>query len=51
MSRVDGPIFEFACHEGNYGLRNTLQGARVAEQDEALQRRRASDEDKTIFCD
>jgi hypothetical protein len=35
MSRVSGPIFEFACHEGNYGLRNTLQGARVAEQDEA----------------
>ena len=35
MSRVTGPIFEFACHEGNYGLRNTLQGARVAEQDEA----------------
>jgi hypothetical protein len=35
MSRVSGPIFEFACHEGNYGLRNTLQGARVADQDEA----------------
>jgi hypothetical protein len=35
MSRVTGPIFEFACHEGNYGLRNTLQGARVAEQDAA----------------
>jgi hypothetical protein len=31
-SRVDGPIYEFACNEGNYGLRNTLRGARVAEQ-------------------
>jgi hypothetical protein len=35
MSKVKGPIFEFACHEANYGLRNTLRGARVAEQDEA----------------
>jgi len=34
-SRVDGPIYEFACHEGNYGLRNTLHGARVAEEDAA----------------
>ena len=37
MSRVDGPIYEFACHEGNYGLRNTLRGARVAEQEAAKQ--------------
>jgi hypothetical protein len=34
-SRVEGPIYEFACHEGNYGLRNTLRGARVAEQEAA----------------
>jgi len=38
MSRVDGPIYEFACHEANYGLRNTLRGARVAEQDEAAKK-------------
>ena len=24
-------IYEYACHEGNYGLANTLRGARVAE--------------------
>ncbi len=24
-------IYEYACHEGNYGLRNTLSGARVSE--------------------
>jgi hypothetical protein len=24
MRRVDGPIYEFACHEGNYGLANIL---------------------------
>jgi hypothetical protein len=32
MSKVPGPIYEFACHEGNYGLANTLSGARVAEK-------------------
>jgi hypothetical protein len=38
MSRVEGPIYEFACHEGNYGLRNTLHGARVAEEDAAAKK-------------
>jgi hypothetical protein len=27
-----GPIFEHACHEGNYGLANILAGARVEER-------------------
>ncbi len=27
-----GPIYEFGCHEGNYGLANTLRGARAAER-------------------
>jgi hypothetical protein len=27
-----GPLFEHACHEGNYGLYNTLAGARVEEK-------------------
>jgi hypothetical protein len=34
-SRTEGPIYEFACHEANYGLRNTMHGARVAEEDAA----------------
>jgi hypothetical protein len=38
MARVKGPIFEFACHEANYGLRNTLNGARVAEQEAAAKK-------------
>ena len=25
------PMFEYACHEGNYGLFNMLKGARVGE--------------------
>jgi hypothetical protein len=30
MKRGDA-MFEYACHEGNYGLPNMLAGARVAE--------------------
>lgn len=29
---LDGPLFEYACHEGNYGLENILAGARAAER-------------------
>ena len=27
----NGPVYEFACHEGNYALQHILQGARVRE--------------------
>jgi hypothetical protein len=29
----EGPIYEYACHEGNYALSNILSGARQEEQD------------------
>ena len=29
--RTDGPLFEYACHEGNIGLAGILAGARVQE--------------------
>ncbi len=29
--RTDGPLFEYACHEGNYGLYGILAGARKLE--------------------
>ena len=32
MIKVAGQIYEYACHEGNYGMTNTLRGARVDEQ-------------------
>ena len=32
MKKTVGPIFEHACHEGNYGLYNTLVGARLEEK-------------------
>lgn len=35
MTKVDGPIFEYACHEGNYGMANNLSGARATENKKA----------------
>ena len=32
MTKTDGPLFEFACHEGNYGLTNILSAARAEER-------------------
>ena len=31
MATADGPLFEYACHEGNYGMFNLLAGARAQE--------------------
>jgi hypothetical protein len=35
MDLTDGPVFEYACHEGNYGMANTLRGAREEERAKA----------------
>ena len=32
LKKTVGPLFEHACHEGNYGLYNTLVGARLEEK-------------------
>jgi hypothetical protein len=40
MSRSSDRMYEFACHEGNYGLYNILLGARVVEQRAAPKARR-----------
>ena len=32
MLKTNDPLYEFACHEGNYSLPNILRGARVEEQ-------------------
>ena len=31
MTAIEGPLFEYACHEGNYALANILAGARLEE--------------------
>lgn len=35
MSKVAGQVYEYACHEGNYGMLNTMRGARFEERQEA----------------
>jgi hypothetical protein len=30
-------LVEYACHEGNYGMRNILSGARARERERAAQ--------------
>jgi hypothetical protein len=32
MDRTEGPLFEVACHEGNYGMFNILSGHRAEER-------------------
>ena len=31
MRRSDQPVYEYACHEGNYGLLSIMRGARAEE--------------------
>jgi hypothetical protein len=32
MTKVAGQLYEYACHEGNYGMINILRGARADER-------------------
>jgi hypothetical protein len=38
MQKSDQPVFEYACHEGNYGLMSILRGARAEEAAQSGQR-------------
>jgi hypothetical protein len=29
---TEGPMYEYACHEGNYSMPNVLKGARLQEK-------------------
>ena len=31
MTKVAGQLYEYACHEGNYGMVNILRGQRMEE--------------------
>src|SRR5215471_14890692 len=35
LVKIPGPLFEYACHEGNYALPNILAGARAQEKQKA----------------
>jgi hypothetical protein len=38
IQRIEGPIYEYACQEGNYGMPNILSGARAAEREAAAKK-------------
>ena len=38
MTKLDGTLFEYACHEGNYFLPNALSGSRAQEAAAAASR-------------
>ena len=42
MTKSVGPLFEHACHEGNYGVRNTLAGARREDREAAAAKKTAN---------
>jgi hypothetical protein len=35
IAKMTGQLYEYACNEANYGLENTLRGARVADAEAA----------------
>ena len=37
MTRTDEPLYEYACHEGNYSMPRSLSGARAMEAREAAE--------------
>ena len=38
MQKSDQPVFEYACHEGNYGLMSIMKGARMLEAEQHKER-------------
>ena len=40
MEKAEGPVFEYACHEGNYGLAGVLAGEREQEKKAAEEKAR-----------
>jgi hypothetical protein len=35
LTKSEGPIYEYACHEGNYSMTNILKGTRLQEREAA----------------
>jgi hypothetical protein len=35
LTKAPGPLYEYACHEGNYAMENILKGARAQEKNAA----------------
>ncbi len=45
-AKSQGPMFEYACHEGNYGMANILSGARAEEKKAAEAAKKAKSGDR-----
>src|SRR5437899_10168654 len=39
LPRIEPPLYEFACHEQNYGLMNVVKGAQVREAEAAARKK------------
>ena len=48
--KINGPIFEHACHEGNYGIANTLNAYRLEEK-KSRRGRKAGEIGGTYRCE
>ena len=46
LPRIEPPLYEFACHEQNYGLMNVIQGTQIREAERAAQPARAAQPDR-----
>jgi hypothetical protein len=42
LTKAPGPIYEYACHEGNYSMENILRGARTQEKEAAEAKKKDS---------
>jgi len=42
MAKSNQPVYEYACHEGNYGMQGILAGARADEKAAAEAAKRAN---------
>jgi hypothetical protein len=42
LPKIEPPLYEFACHEQNYGLMNVIQGTQIREAERAAQPGRAA---------
>ena len=49
MVPIDTQIYEGACHEGNYSMRNSLAAARLDDETRKVQRRRGPHQQLTVF--
>jgi hypothetical protein len=47
LKKAPGPILEYACHEGNYGIMGVLRGNRVQEAEAAAKKKAAATKTET----